>query len=1101
MDQPAHPPNETLTSELERLRARVAFLEQLENRQGQPDGEVLYRAIASATPDLLFRLDRHGTYLGVDTANEHMLLFPRERYKGSTLHDTIPPEAADFLLDRIRQVLDTGTMQVIEFQLPGRSGTLEREGRIVPLGPDQVLLIVRDITEKRRTEATLKRLSRQHELILEAAGEGICGVDAQGMTMFVNPAGARMLGYQVDDLIGQPSHSLFHHSRPDGAPYPREECPVAATLREGTTHCVDNEVFWRKDGTGFPVEYTSTPIIEDGQIVGAVLTFRDISERKAAEEALAGERTLLRNLIDNLPDHIYVKDRQGRFTIRNKAGARHMGAASPEEVVGKTDFDYYPPELAERYYAVEQQIIQTGEPIFDLEEPILDAEGNPGWILTTKIPLHDGQGRIIGLVGIGHDVTERIKAEQERMERERLLRTLIDNLPDLIYAKDTESRYILSNAAHARFLGFASPEEVIGKTVFDVYPPELAARYSADDRSVIETGHLIEHEEIGVDSAGHQKWNWVTKVPLRDERGTVIGLVGVARDITERKRTADALAHYAKRLDVLYSLQQSVLAGLSTEEVATEALQGFCRLVPCLSASMALFDFEANTALIVMVGRYGEEVLNPGETVSLDAFRQPDGSLRSEQVIITDLRSRGDSGPIICQKLLGQNIRACLNSPLVVEDTTLGMLVLGSDTVGAFGAAHRVIATQLADQLAVAMSHIRLREQVERHTIELRKRVQERTAELERTRSRVEAILNNSSDAIILARPDSTISQVNLTFDQLFGYEPDELFHRPLTAIAHPTSAKALQEALQAVVREGAIQHLEIVALRKDGSTFDAEVGLSLIEVAEERISGIVCNIHDITQRKRAEAELLEALEKERELSELKTRFVSMASHEFRTPLTTIISSTEILERYSDKMGPEQKSKHFARILTAAQHMTELLEEVLILGRINAGQLQCHPAPLDLEQLAQEALEQAQLTAGPDIEFVVSIESTCPTVNLDEKLMRHILTNLLSNAVKYSPQGGKVYFTLNCGPDHTMIRVQDEGIGIPPKDLERLFEPFHRAENVDTIPGTGLGLAITKQAVDLHGGTITVQSEVDVGTTFTITIPAIQAKMLDEKGA
>jgi PAS domain S-box-containing protein len=512
---------------------------------------------------------------------------------------------------------------------------------------------------------------------------------------------------------------------------------------------------------------------------------------------------------------------------------------------------------------------------------------------------------------------------------------------------------------------------------------------------------------------------------------------------------------------------------------------------------MVLFDPEANTALIVMVGGYGEEILNPGEEVPLEGFRQPDGSLRPRQAIITDLSS-GDDASLIYQKLLSQGIRACLTSPLIVEDTILGMLVLGSDTVGAFGAAHRVIATQLSDQLAIAMSHNRLREQVERHNTELKWRVQERTTELERTRSRVEAILNNSSDAIILARPDSTISQVNLMFDQLFQYGPDELFHHPLTAIAHPTSVQTLQAGLQAVVEKGVIEHLEIVALRKDGSTFDADVGLSLIQVAEEQLSGIVCNVHDITQRKQAEAELLKALETERELSELKTRFVSMASHEFRTPLTTIVSSTEILERYLNKMSPEQKDKHLARILTAAQHMTELLEEVLILGRINAGQLQYHPAPLNLEQMAHDALEQAQLTAGPNIEFVVSIGGTCPTVNLDEKLMRHILTNLLSNAVKYSPQGGTVQFHLDCGPDNATIRLQDEGIGIPKKDQDRLFEPFHRAENVDTIPGTGLGLAITKQAVDLQGGSIAVESEVGVGTTITITIPVHK---LDEKGA
>ena len=205
------------------------------------------------------------------------------------------------------------------------------------------------------------------------------------------------------------------------------------------------------------------------------------------------------------------------------------------------------------------------------------------------------------------------------------------------------------------------------------------------------------------------------------------------------------------------------------------------------------------------------------------------------------------------------------------------------------------------------------------------------TQGLNRTRSRVRAILNNSSDAIILSRAGG-ISQTNLTFDQLFGYLPDELFHQPLTAVAHPASAVRFAEAIEQVAHQGTVQRLEILAQRKNGATFDAEVALSLMPAGTGRRSGIVCHLRDITERKRAEEELRRALEKERELSELKTRFVSMASHEFRTPLTAILSSTEILERYLDRLQPAQREKHW-HIEVASRHMTQLLDGVLLLGR------------------------------------------------------------------------------------------------------------------------------------------------------------------------
>jgi PAS domain S-box-containing protein len=146
--------------------------------------------------------------------------------------------------------------------------------------------IIRDIAERKRFEEALERLSRQHGMVLEAVGEGIFGLDLHSNVTFVNPAASDKTGWSTQDLPGQPMHNLVHHTKPDETPYPSEECPIHAAFTTGTTHSRDDEVFWRKDGTSFPVEYTSNPIFEDGEIVGAVVTFRDITERKALKEQL-----------------------------------------------------------------------------------------------------------------------------------------------------------------------------------------------------------------------------------------------------------------------------------------------------------------------------------------------------------------------------------------------------------------------------------------------------------------------------------------------------------------------------------------------------------------------------------------------------------------------------------------------------------------------------------------------------------------------------------------------------------------------------------------------------------------------------------------------
>lgn len=241
--------------------------------------------------------------------------------------------------------------------------------------------------------------------------------------------------------------------------------------------------------------------------------------------------------------------------------------------------------------------------------------------------------------------------------------------------------------------------------------------------------------------------------------------------------------------------------------------------------------------------------------------------------------------------------------------------------------------------------------------------------------------------------------------------------------------------------------------------------------------------------RCKAETEIRKSLEKEKELNELKSRFISMVSHEFRTPMSTILFSAGLLESYSSKWSEEKKLVHIHRIQAAIEHMTDLLNDVLLIGKAEAGKLEFNPNPLNLEKLCSEIVEDLQLSNRNKHEIVLLVEGVAENAKMDEKLLRHILVNLLSNAIKYSPENSKIIFSLRCENGEAILQIQDAGIGIPSGDLDHLFETFHRATNVGTIQGTGLGLAIVKRSVELHGGKIAVRSELDVGTTFTVTLP------------
>ncbi|HEY9602893.1 MAG TPA: CHASE3 domain-containing protein [Allocoleopsis sp.] len=239
--------------------------------------------------------------------------------------------------------------------------------------------------------------------------------------------------------------------------------------------------------------------------------------------------------------------------------------------------------------------------------------------------------------------------------------------------------------------------------------------------------------------------------------------------------------------------------------------------------------------------------------------------------------------------------------------------------------------------------------------------------------------------------------------------------------------------------------------------------------------------------------ETCEALLREQELNNLKSRIITVVSHEYRTPLTTILSSAEILDHYGHKLSEDKKLSHLQRIQSAARHLTDLVTDVLDISQADTGSVEFKPSPMDLELFCRQVVEEIQKSTAQNhpITFV-ALGNSCPYL-ADEKLLRQILTNLLSNAIKYSPCNSTVHFFLQCQENAAVFRIRDRGIGIPTDDRPQLFKPFERGSNVGTTSGTGLGLAITKTLVDLHGGQIAVESEIGVGTTFTVTLPLHRA--------
>ena len=270
----------------------------------------------------------------------------------------------------------------------------------------------------------------------------------------------------------------------------------------------------------------------------------------------------------------------------------------------------------------------------------------------------------------------------------------------------------------------------------------------------------------------------------------------------------------------------------------------------------------------------------------------------------------------------------------------------------------------------------------------------------------------------------------------------------------------------------------------------------------------LITTIEIALSKHQKETIIRDELQKEKEMRELKSRFVSMVSHEFRNPLSTIFNSTELLANQSSQLTENKKDEYIYHIQNSVKHLNQLLNDVLLVGKTEVNLNQFNPIPLDLAKFCEDLVAEIKLLATEKHQIIFKIQGCCvqkeensenvniqnlnnnrKLPNLDEKLLRHILSNLLSNAIKYSPGGGEIRFDLFCLQEEVIFRIQDEGIGIPEIEQENLFTSFQRASNVGTIPGHGLGLSIVKQYVELHGGEISLISKQGVGTTFIITLP------------
>jgi PAS domain S-box-containing protein len=1034
------------------------------------ESEARFRSFMEQSADGFLLTDEQGVIIEWNQALTRITGLEREAARGLTMWDfqsrlTTPEKrpALEHAKAILQEILRGGQSPYLERVTDAEIQTVHGARKFIQQASFAIRTaqgyrigaVVRDVTEFKQAEAATRVALTKYATLFDSFPLGITVADASGKILEANAMAEQLLGVSAAEHTQREIDGAeWRLIRPDGSPMPADEYASVRALTEGRK--VENVEMGivKPDASVTWINVTAAPLPLAGY--GVVVAYGDITARKRAEEAQRESRARLEAALESTTDAVFISDVDGNFVDFNEAFATFHKFQNKEECA--RTLAAYPQFL--------DVFLDTGEPaplamwaapralrgerVTHAEYLLRRKDTGECWVGSYSFaPIRDANGAIVGAVVVGRDVTES-KRVQEALRAEQLrFAKVADTVPGVLctFQLHPDGSLNMPYASNAIVDVYGLTQAAVAENIH-----AIIERVPADQVPGLVA---VLHESARTLQPWHSEYQyrhpvkgdiWIEgfSTPVREADGSILWH-GISTDITERKRAEEALRASEEKYRRLSAELEARVRQRTAEvqDLYDNAPTGYHSLDPegrFVAINRTELTWLGYTRAETLGHVFQEFITTESAARFSEAF-----SAFKKYGRITDLelemrRKDGASFPVV------------LNSVAVFDEHGSYLRSRGT----------------LFDNTARKQAENDLRESEAQNRL----------------------LFEASPDAIVLFDQARRVVRMNRACEalmgipraQFIGHGPDELNLLPREQIER--LARAVAPTRERRTESAAI---EFTLNQPAGDV--REVGARVFALDLGGQPHYLATLRDITERKQAEAALRHALEQERELNELKSRFISMTSHEFRTPLTTILSSAELIQIYGARWSDERKQVHFGRIRSAVRNMTRLLDDILILGRGEAGRLTFAPAPLDLAQFCGSLIEELQLGVGAGYTLEFTSAGECGAVHMDEKLLRHILGNLLSNALKYSPAGGRVRLALHCAGGQATFTVQDQGIGIPADAQPRLFETFHRAHNVGAIPGTGLGLAIVKKSVDLHGGAITFVSAEGKGTTFTITLP------------
>jgi PAS domain S-box-containing protein len=871
-----------------------------------------------------------------------------------------------------------------------------------------------------------------HDHVLRAVvdhlDEAVVVLDARGAVQFVNATAERDYGVAANSPVLEAWPRTYGIYLPDRTTlWPADELPGALALRGQSCEA---EQYRCPPGTneGYWIAMRARPLLDAaGRAEGALLIWHDVSKEKRTSE---NQRRLLA-IVENSPDCMCLTDATLKTVYINRAGSELLGLDEARDAAGHPIFETDYEDQKETFDAEILPVLLRGEPWTGEFRLRHAGTGQPITVDMRAFGIFGDYGQLLGIAGVCRDITARRQAEETR----QWLAAIVEYSHDAIISESLDGFVTTWNRGAEVIFGYKA-EEIVGQSITTLAWPG----YEDDMRELLRRLHseeTIEHyETMRRHKDGRRLVMSLTLSPVRDSAGKLIGISKIARDITQQKEREELAQRQSKLLDHAY------------EPIIVRDHED--RIVYWNKGAERLYGWSADEA----IGRMSHDLLQT-------QFSQPLSEI--QRALEQDGHWEGE---------LRHRLRGGRQVPVL---------------------------SRWIRELGVAQSHV-LETNVDMSERQQRLAAEEQT----RLEQRFRQLLEAAPDAICEVSDDGTIVLVNRIAEEMFGYKRDELLGQSVDLLV-PDAIRAthyqhrdryLEQPRTRPMGSG----LELHARRRDGSLFPVEISLSPIQT--ETGMHVTAVIRDVTERRRAEQEVrklqqiytaeLEARNREIErANRLKSEFLASMSHELRTPLHTIIGFTELLAEGGEGALSEAQKRFLGHIHRDSNHLLELINDVLDLSKIEAGQMVLKREIFRLRKCVEDALNTTRPGAAlKGIEIDDRADAECD-VDADPLRVKEMLYNLLSNAVKFTPKGGHVRVETRQESGFAHVTVVDTGIGISAEEQENIFDKFYQVGNTTSgvREGTGLGLSITKELVQMHGGWMEVESTPGEGSRFTFTLP------------